>query len=225
MYIKIVKLQTVDSTNNYAARLAEQGAKEITVVMSKEQSKGKGRMGKYWTSPLGKGVYASFVFRPAVSLKDIYYFPLMFSLAVARLLSQSFKEKEDVGKHPQIKIKLPNDVMLCGKKVSGILVEVKTTGKKIDFVIVGMGVNVNSTKAELPPKATSLYLETEKKYNLEDISKSLIREVMIVYDEFKKGKIKRILEEALAYQRLKSINAMEEIFLKETKEREAVHLI
>lgn len=225
MYIKIVKLQTVDSTNNYAARLAELGAKEITVVISKEQSKGKGRMGKYWASPLSKGVYASFVLRPTASLKDIYYLPLIFSLAAARLLAKNFKEKDGTGKHHQIKIKLPNDVMLSGKKIAGILVEAKTTGKKINFVVVGIGLNINSTKAELPPKATSLYLATGKKYNLEDISKSLIKEVMIVYGEFKKGKIKQILEEVLAYQRLKSLSAMEENFLKETKEREVVHLI
>ena len=225
MYIKIVKLETVDSTNNYACRLAELGAKEITVVISKEQSKGKGRMGKYWASPFNKGMYASFVLRPIASLKDIYYLPLAFSLAAARLLAKNFKEKDGTGKHHQIKIKLPNDVMLSGKKVAGILVEAKTIGKKINFVVVGIGINVNSTKAELPPKATSLYLVTGKKYNLEDIVKDLIREVLIVYGEFKKGKVKQILEEALTYQRLKSLNAMEEKFLKEIKEREAVHLI
>lgn len=225
MYIKIVKLESVDSTNNYACKLAEAGAKEITVVISKEQSKGKGRMGKFWSSPLNKGVYASFVLRPTASLKDIYYLPLAFSLAASRLLAKNFKEKEGVGKHHQIKIKLPNDVLLSGKKIAGILVEAKTTGKKINFVVVGIGLNINSTKAELPPKATSLYLATGKKYNLEEMSKNLIKEVMIVYSEFKKEKIKQILEEALVYQRLKSLNAMEENFLKETKTSEVVHLI
>lgn len=225
MYIKIVKLQTVDSTNNYACRLAEMGAKEITVVISKEQSKGKGRMGKYWASPFNKGVYASFVLRPTSSLKDVYYLPLVFSLAAARLLARNFNEDEGIGKQHQIKIKLPNDVMLSGKKIAGILVEAKTTGKKINFVVVGIGLNINSTKAELPPKATSLYLVTGKKYNLDDIAKDLIREVMVVYGEFKKGKVRQILGEALTYQRLKSLNTTEENFLKEIKEGEAVHLL
>ncbi|MFA5271609.1 MAG: biotin--[acetyl-CoA-carboxylase] ligase [Candidatus Omnitrophota bacterium] len=225
MYIKIVKLETVDSTNNYACKLAELGAKEITVVISKEQSKGKGRMGKYWASPLDKGVYVSFVLRPINSFREIYYLPLAFSLAVARLLAHNFKGKEDIGKQQQIRIKLPNDVMLAGKKVAGILVEAKTTGKKINFVVVGIGINVNSAKADIPSKATSFYLATGKKYNLEEASKSLIKEVMRVYNEFKRGEIKRILEEAFVYQRAKSLSVMEENLFKKVKTSEVVHLI
>jgi BirA family biotin operon repressor/biotin-[acetyl-CoA-carboxylase] ligase len=225
MYIKIVKLETVDSTNNYASMLAEKGAREITVVVSKEQSRGKGRRGKYWASPLNRGIYASFVLRPASGVKDIYYLPLLFSLAVARLLKRNFTDKEVSGKYPQVSIKLPNDVLVSGKKVCGILVEAKITGKKPDFVIVGIGINVNARKAELPPKATSLYLATGKKYNLEDVSRGLVKEVINIYNDFKKGNIKQILEEALIYQRSKASNTMEIDFLKEAKAREAVHLI
>ncbi len=225
MYIKIIKLETVDSTNNYASMLAEKGAREITFVTSKTQVKGKGRLGKYWASPLNKGIYASFVLRPACSLHDMYYLPLVFSLAAARLLETYFKEKKYISHDGQIKIKLPNDVLLCGKKVAGILVEAKITGKKINFVIVGIGVNINALKAELPPKATSLYLITGRKHHLEDVSKNLIKEVMRVYNEFKKGNIKQIVEAALMYQRTKSMNIAKEDLLKEVKEKEAVHLL
>ena len=86
MYIKIIKLDKVDSTNDYASRAALSGAKEITIIFADSQLSGKGRMGRSWVSVPGKGIYVSFLLKPQNNLKEINYLPLFSALAAARFL-------------------------------------------------------------------------------------------------------------------------------------------
>lgn len=231
MYIKIIKLDTVDSTNDYASRIALSDAKEITVVCANSQSLGKGRMGRAWVSVPNKGIYASFVLRPQNNIKEIYYLPLISALAGAKflqnMLDSALKEqrKNKDAAQIRVKIKLPNDIIINDKKIAGILVEAKTTGKKVDFVIVGIGINVNSLKEELPEKATSLLVETKQKYNTEKISPKLIKEMVSVYTDFKKGKIDSLLKEVLSFQDGICIEEIEKMFDEKKKAEEVVHFL
>ncbi|MCM8787029.1 MAG: biotin--[acetyl-CoA-carboxylase] ligase [Candidatus Omnitrophica bacterium] len=207
-YLKIINLKKVDSTNTYAAKLAQKGAQEITVIIAEQQTEGRGRLGRVWVSPKDKGIYASFILRPSNPIEDLYYLPATMSLAVARVLS----------KIKPVIIKMPNDILVkthsgLFKKIGGVLVEVKSIAKKIDFAIVGIGVNINSQEKDLPETATSLYIETKKRYNIKDLLNQLIVEVMDLYSNFKKQNLKPIFEELYKYQQksFKRIDILKEI--------------
>jgi BirA family biotin operon repressor/biotin-[acetyl-CoA-carboxylase] ligase len=185
-YLKIINLDEVDSTNDYLAGLAREGAKEITVVTAKSQSKGKGRQGRVWVSPAGAGVYLSFLLRPKNPLKEVNLLPLLFGLGVARALSGIVAAK----------IKYPNDLLVNGKKICGILVETRSLNDEVEFVIAGVGVNVNSKQEEIPEQATSLFLETGKKYDVSKLTKRIIKEEVGIYRIFKSDSFNGLIEEA-----------------------------
>lgn len=214
-YIKIIKLDSVSSTNGYARDLARKNTREITVVRANSQTQGKGRMDRYWFSPKNKGIYTSFILTPVNILADIYYLPLVFALAVVRSLKNILP----------LYIKIPNDVFSKGGKLAGILVEAKVAKQKADFVIVGIGINVNSNKEELPLKATSLYLETGLKYNIEELFACLIKEVILLYREFKCGNIDMLLKEAFRYQETKTLKKLKAAMLKNKESEELVHIL
>jgi len=224
MYIKIIKLDKVDSTNDYASRVALSGGKEITIISADSQLSGKGRMGRSWVSVPGKGIYVSFLIKPQNSLKEINYLPLFSALATARFLEGAVAQAQKEHK-VKIKIKLPNDIIVNGKKVAGILVEAKTTGKKTNFVIIGIGVNMNSLKEELPDHATSLFVETGHKYDVKKNFPKLIKEMMTVYKDFKKGRIKPLLNELLPFGAGSSVEEIEEKFDRKKETGEVVHFV
>lgn len=232
MYIKIIKLNTVDSTNDYASRIALLGAREVTVICANHQDRGKGRLGRTWLSVPGKGLYVSFILRPHNSMKDIYYLPLISALAVVKLLEGAL-DLHKVGKNKKtsdktlckIKIKLPNDVIVNGKKIAGILVEAKTTGQSPSFVVVGIGVNINSLKKELPPNSTSLLIETKKEYDIKKLFTKLVKEMITVYVDFKNRKIKNLLTKVFPYQNEKPLEELGEMFSKKQRSEEVIHLI
>ncbi|MDP2922127.1 MAG: biotin--[acetyl-CoA-carboxylase] ligase [Candidatus Omnitrophota bacterium] len=214
-YLKIIKIDSVGSTNVYSCKLAKDGAREITIVRANSQTKGRGRMGRSWISPKNKGIYSSFIFRPSNSLDDMYYLPVIFALAVARALQHILP----------LKIKLPNDIVAADRKIAGILVEAKVAKEKADFVVVGIGINVNAEKEELVQKASSLYLETGIKYNIDDLFRKLIMEVIFIYNEFKRGNIKALLKEVFLYQEIKSLKKLQVRVLRNKAAQEWVHLL
>ena len=120
------------STNDDARALARSGAPEGTVVVAARQSRGRGRFDRSWDSPSG-GAYLSIVLRPARGPAEIGSLPLAIAVGVARGL-------ERLGAHPQLK--WPNDVLLAGRKVAGILLEMSGQADRVDWVVVGIGVNV-----------------------------------------------------------------------------------
>jgi len=155
---KIVPLKSVDSTNNYLRSLAVSDAPYGTVVIAKEQTQGKGRRGKNWLSAENEGLWMSVLLMPKVEPKDASKITLITGLSVCQALKELGFDAS---------IKWPNDIIIDNKKVCGILTEMNAKVEKVEFVIVGIGVNVNneSFPAELKDIAISLKMvnKTEEK--------------------------------------------------------------
>jgi BirA family biotin operon repressor/biotin-[acetyl-CoA-carboxylase] ligase len=130
----------VDSTNDSLRELAARGAREGTVLVAEAQRRGRGRLGRPWFSPPGVNLYASILFRPAVEAAEMLSFSFIASLA----LVDAF---EALGLSAEIK--WPNDVLVHGKKVAGTLVDFGMRGAAVEYVILGVGVNVNIGAAAL----------------------------------------------------------------------------
>ena len=149
----------VDSTNTVARQLAREGAREGAVVVADGQTKGRGRLGKTFFSPPGVNLYLSLVLRPNLAPPQVPRLTLVAGVAVAQTV-ESF-----AGVQPSLK--WPNDTLLCGRKVSGILTEMEMEGAGVGFVVVGIGVNLNCPEEvfprELRATATSILIETGKK--------------------------------------------------------------
>ncbi len=133
---KLVALDEVDSTNDEARRLAEGGAEEGTLVWGLSQRKGRGRHGRDWASPEGN-LYLSLLLRPDCPPREAAQLSFVAAMALTGALNVL------VAPHSRIDFKWPNDVLLNGSKVAGILLEASTTGADaLDWLIVGTGVNV-----------------------------------------------------------------------------------
>jgi BirA family transcriptional regulator, biotin operon repressor / biotin---[acetyl-CoA-carboxylase] ligase len=145
---------TLDSTNTYATRLAREGAREGTAVIADSQSGGKGRLGRSWVSPSGVNLYLSVILRPPVPPATVPQLNLLAAVAVAETIVRVS------GLTPAIK--WPNDVLVEGKKVCGILAEMQTEAGALRSVVLGIGVNLNAQLSafpqELHDKASSLFL-------------------------------------------------------------------
>jgi BirA family biotin operon repressor/biotin-[acetyl-CoA-carboxylase] ligase len=169
------------STNAVAMMLAEAGVPEGAVVIADSQTKGRGRLRKReWHSPPGLNLYTSIILRPAFDAVLTSPLALVAGVAVAELLSHYC--------HGRIAVKWPNDVLINGKKACGILAEVKTAGKKAQFVILGIGLNINMTKEALPPhlrkSATSLLGETGAELSRLKVTSELYEQVGKFYKIF-----------------------------------------
>jgi len=144
------------STNVDAFRLAEQGAEEGTVILSDAQSVGKGRLGRVWSSPAGVNLYCSVILRPGIKPYEAPQLTFLSAVAVARAIELVAPLRPE--------IKWPNDVLIDGKKVAGLLNEMSAETDGINFVVLGIGVNLNMTAEQFPADlrhpATSLLLET-----------------------------------------------------------------
>ncbi|MFA5322155.1 MAG: biotin--[acetyl-CoA-carboxylase] ligase [Smithella sp.] len=157
------------STNNDAFSLGLAGAPEGTVVIADSQSGGKGRFQRPWSSPAGANIYTSVILRPQFESTGASRIPIMAGVAVAEVL-----DKYSSGK---IKLKWPNDVLLNNKKVCGILAQAKIAKKEIDFIVLGIGINVNISysqfEEEIRDTATSLAMETGREYSRQELIISL----------------------------------------------------
>ncbi|HHV28993.1 biotin--[acetyl-CoA-carboxylase] ligase [Acetivibrio mesophilus] len=192
----------VDSTNNYAKTLAQKGCDDGTVVLAERQTQGRGRLGRSWDSTDKKGIWMSIVLRPAVGLEDVQIITLAASVAVASAL----KKAMDVNAG----IKWPNDIVLDGKKVCGILTEMSMEMERVNYLVLGIGMNFSQQESEFPKeirdRATSLGIYLKEKHGL-DISgfrrshlvKTILSELEEVYDTIKEGKVGVIIEEWKKY--------------------------
>ncbi|MGL5435779.1 MAG: biotin--[acetyl-CoA-carboxylase] ligase [Lachnospiraceae bacterium] len=143
----------VDSTNNKAKQLAEQGVPDGTLVVAETQCAGKGRRGKQWVSSKGTGIWMSMVLRPEITPDRASMLTLVAALAVT--------DGIDAVTGLQSQIKWPNDIVIQGKKVCGILTEMSTEMEDINYVVVGIGINVNMREfpEDISAVATSLVIE------------------------------------------------------------------
>jgi BirA family biotin operon repressor/biotin-[acetyl-CoA-carboxylase] ligase len=144
-----------ESTQIIAHSLAREGAMEGTLVLAERQNAGRGRLGRSWHSPAGKGVWMSLILRPNIPIQNAPQLTLLSAVVLSRCL-QEWGIAAD--------IKWPNDIYVKGKKVAGILTELNADPDRIHYAIVGIGMNVNLAQNDIPDdlknKATSLRIET-----------------------------------------------------------------
>ena len=174
----VISLETVDSTNAFAVELGERQAAHGTVVVAEKQTKGRGRLGRTWASPSGGNIYMSVLLRPSVRLEDVTILTVMAGVACVRAL-------RDATGVP-VAIKWPNDLMVDGKKLGGILTEIKSASGRVSFAAVGIGINVNADFGNFPPDirdlATSLKIETGVRYPKNSLITGILKEMGHWYD-------------------------------------------
>jgi BirA family transcriptional regulator, biotin operon repressor / biotin---[acetyl-CoA-carboxylase] ligase len=129
------------STNTVLSRLAEQGASEGTAVIADKQTSGKGRLGRKWFSPPGMNLYISILFRPSIPACESPLLTFLASVALVETIKKTGVRNTS--------IKWPNDVLIDGKKAAGVLTEMSPRGERVDYIVVGVGVNINMTRAEI----------------------------------------------------------------------------
>jgi len=191
----IVFLREVGSTNDFAKELAGYGAVEGTVVVAETQTCGRGRLGREWVSPKG-GLWFSIILRPELKPAEAVRLVFVAGLAVAQVLHETYGLS--------VETKWPNDVLVNGRKVCGMLTEMNTTGERINYVIVGVGVNANFDVAkvfpdELRASATSLENGLGRKVRLEELFRALLEKLENVYELFLKEGFGPVLEKWKAY--------------------------
>lgn len=180
----------VDSTNEVAKQLAQEGSPEGTIVIAESQRSGRGRRGKKWLSPSG-GVWMTILLRPDIPPSQAPQLTLVTGVAVAETLDQECRL--DVG------IKWPNDILIGEKKVCGILTEASANPNGLEYVVVGIGIDLNVDVDAFPPElregATSLKQELEKEISSVELVQKFLLNFETLYNEFKKGKFSDILKE------------------------------
>ena len=144
---KIIFLETVDSTNTHAMELAGKGCEEGTVVIADAQTGGKGRLGRKWLSPAGKNIYMSIVLRPHIPPRNAAILTLMSAVSCATAIKKCSSIP--------VTIKWPNDLMVAGKKIGGILTEIKADMDRISYAVIGIGINVNLNPMDMPAEIGS----------------------------------------------------------------------
>jgi len=188
---RIHLFDALDSTNSEAYRMALRGGEEGEVVVADRQLRGKGRMGRSWLSPPGVNLYVSIILRPPIAARSAPLITPMAAVATAKAT------KGISGLQPRIK--WPNDLLINEKKVAGLLNEMRCKGDAVDFVVLGIGINVNMILATVPEGlrsiATSLREELGHDISRVALLKALLREVEGEYRTLLAGNGKHILRQ------------------------------
>jgi BirA family biotin operon repressor/biotin-[acetyl-CoA-carboxylase] ligase len=185
--------QEIGSTNDEAFRLGMEGAPEGTVIVANSQSAGKGRLQRSWFSPPRSNIYTSVILRPEFNPANAPRITIMAGLAAAQTIEIYCPRKT--------RIKWPNDVLLGGKKVCGILSQMQASEDKIGFVILGIGINVNIAAEEFPPEirniATSIAAQTGAFHSRHDLLITLYKNMSKWYKSLTLNGFEMIREEWL----------------------------
>jgi len=147
---KIYYFDTIDSTQSFALRLASKPYENGSIVIAERQTRGKGRLNRRWISPKG-GIWLSILLKPDFEVSYVSLFPIITSLALAKAIEKVLKLKP--------RLKWPNDVTLNNKKVAGILIEASIETNKIDYLIIGVGMNFR-----IQPKMVSRLLKNSENF-------------------------------------------------------------
>ena len=166
-----------DSTNLWIKRLAKEGASEGTLALAEFQSAGRGRLGRSWEVPEGTSVMMSILLRPKFEPQYAPTLTLVMGMAVAKAVKNLGFD---------VSIKWPNDVVVSHKKICGILTEMGVRDGKIDYAVIGVGINVNIKEfpEEMADKATSLYLESGKEFDRSQIPGLVMEAFEEYYEKF-----------------------------------------
>jgi BirA family biotin operon repressor/biotin-[acetyl-CoA-carboxylase] ligase len=210
---EILFFPEVDSTNTKAREHSLKGAGEGVVILAESQSKGKGRLGRQWQSPPGVNLYASVILRPSISPAVAQQITLLAGVAGANALARATGL--------DARIKWPNDIFVHGKKVAGILSEMEAEGLQTRFIVLGVGVNVNWEKEDVPREirenATSLRAEAGCEFSRAKVAAEIFEELEREYALFlEEGFSSRLREEwnqlSWVNQKWATITMMEKIF-------------
>lgn len=178
---RVIMKEEVTSTNDVAKALGKEGEPEGLVVVARKQSAGRGRMGRTWSSPMG-GLYFSVLLRPRIEADAVLRMTVLSCVPVAMAI------EEVTGIRPELK--WPNDILVQGKKIGGILVEGVSRGKELDFVVLGIGLNLNSSDEALDaPEATTLSAVLGKEIGEEELLTSLLRHLEAFYIRLKADEV------------------------------------
>jgi BirA family biotin operon repressor/biotin-[acetyl-CoA-carboxylase] ligase len=185
---EIIHVGETDSTNTLAKEWASKGADEGALVIAEKQTRGRGRIGREWFSPPQESIYISTILRPSISPGEAPRITLLAAVAVAEaLLAQTGL---------RVHIKWPNDVLLADKKIAGILTEMSSEMDAVNFIVLGVGLNVNTSAfpEELKEKATSVLIETGKRHSRVAIVQQYLKQLEAYYEQFAKARFPIILK-------------------------------
>jgi len=190
---ELIYYESVESTNRLLFELADKGLEDGTVLISDMQTGGKGRLGRNWFSPGGVNLYLSVLLRPEVSPENSAVFTFIASLALVKTLDEL-----DI----RSQIKWPNDLLINNKKVAGVLTEMKNNGDKLNFIIIGIGLNINLSEksinenlTDISNYVTSLSIEKNSSLDREKIASDLISYIDHYYLKFNAEGINSIVAE------------------------------
>ena len=179
------------STNDVIEKLARDGVKEGVVVFAESQTKGRGRLGRKWISPAHKGLWFSILLRPDLRPQETTQLTVASATALRRAIESETKLKPE--------IKWPNDILIGGKKVAGILTELSAELDKVRHVILGIGIDVNLSANEFPADlkktATSLKIETGETICRAELATTILRELDDDYSRICAAKFSEVAEE------------------------------
>jgi BirA family transcriptional regulator, biotin operon repressor / biotin---[acetyl-CoA-carboxylase] ligase len=187
---EIKVFNNLDSTNIKAKELAKEGFPSGTVIIAEEQTAGKGRRGRNWFSPKGSGLWFSLLVRPDISPDRATFLTIIASLAVVEAFEEIAPELNPI-------IKWPNDIMIKGRKVCGILSELGTEDNNINYAVIGIGINVNQTSfpEELSTKATSLQLVLGRPVDRFGLLQEVLNSFEIYYIRLLEKRFDELLQE------------------------------
>jgi BirA family biotin operon repressor/biotin-[acetyl-CoA-carboxylase] ligase len=179
------------STNDVIEKFARDGVKEGVVVFAESQTKGRGRLGRKWISPAHKGLWFSILLRPDLRPQEATQLTVASATALRRAI------QSETGLSPEIK--WPNDILIGGKKVAGILTELSAEVDRVKHIILGIGLDVNLDAGELPAElrkaATSLKIETGEMVLRAELATTILRELDIDYARICGGKFPAVADE------------------------------
>jgi BirA family biotin operon repressor/biotin-[acetyl-CoA-carboxylase] ligase len=189
---KILFLPSMTSTNGYASQLLKNSMlPEGTVIYTNYQSAGRGYFSNKWESEDGKNLLVSIILYPSfIKPEDQFYISMAISLAICDFLRSYINV---------CTIKWPNDIYVNNDKIAGILIESALSGDKIEYTVVGIGLNVNQEKfPKYVPNPTSLYLLTKKKHNITDCLNTLLTIIDLRYKQLISGEFESIKKEYIS---------------------------
>lgn len=177
---RIHYFDSIDSTNRVALELAREGAEHGTAVVAEAQTAGRGRLGRSFHSPAYQNLYTSLVLRPDLTIAEAPTWILAAAVAVADTVAATLEDDNAV------EIKWPNDVLLSGRKTSGILMELGAEATRVDYLVLGIGVNLNVDRESFPdefrPLATSLASYSGRRIDRIDFTRRLYGELETTLD-------------------------------------------
>ena len=180
-----------DSTNEEALRWGRDGAPHFALVTADAQTAGRGRRGRSWNSPPGKGLYLSLLVRPNALQSQLPYLNFAACLAATRAVQKLTGQT--------CHTKWPNDVLMNGRKIAGVLSEAVWHEGELSFAVIGLGLNVNHAPEDLPPRpiypASSLLIETGRVWEVADLRDLWMKQFRLVYNRLKSGKADSVRDE------------------------------